>query len=511
MTITVIDQSNTKSNLCEMPAGPCAVVIFGAAGDLTKRKLLPSLYNLRLNKLLPESFAVIGVSRTDKNTDSFRDELTTSMEEYATRPFDSDQWDWFKDRIYYLKGNFEDPQSYIELKKFLSSVDQKFGTQGNYLFYLATGEDYFEPIIEQISKVQLHQCSEDQWRHFIIEKPFGRDLESARKLNKHLLAILKENQIYRIDHYLGKETVQNILVFRFGNSIFEPAWTNHYIDHVQITVAETVGVESRGGFYETAGALRDMVPNHMFQLLSLIAMEPPTTFDADVVRTKRAELINAIRPLSYDDVQTSVVRGQYDKGEIDGQEVQAYRSENRIAKDSTVETFVALKLMIDNWRWVDVPFYLRTGKRLPKRTTEIAIQFKSPPACLFRNTTVSHLMPNYLIMHMQPHEGISLQIGAKLPGPLLQIGSVQMDFDYQDYFGPSPSTGYETLIYDCMVGDQTLFQRDDNVEAGWKVVEPIQEVWNSTRPLDFPNYAAGTWGPHSAKSLIEKDGRHWQI
>lgn len=505
------DSANTTSNLCEMPAGPCVVIIFGAAGDLTKRKLLPSLYNLRLNKLLPESFAIIGVSRTDKDTDSFRDELTLSMQEYATRPFEAKQWDWFKERIYYLQGNFDDPKSYSKLNDMLTIVDKTHGTQGNYLFYLATAENYFEPIVEQISNVHLHQCTENQWRHFIIEKPFGRNLDSAHQLNNHLLAILKENQIYRIDHYLGKETVQNILVFRFGNSIFEPAWSNHYIDHVEITVAESVGVESRGGFYEKAGALRDMIPNHMFQLLSLIAMEPPTNFDADVVRSKKAELINAIRPLTYDDVKTSVVRGQYDSGYIDGQEVQAYRAENRVAADSNTETFVAMKLMIDNWRWVDVPFYLRTGKRLAKRTTEIAVRFKSPPLSLFRNTMVSNLMPNYLTLHIQPHEGISLQIGAKIPGPLLQIGSVNMDFDYQDYFGPSPSTGYETLIYDCMVGDQTLFQRDDNVESGWRVVQPIQEFWSSTKPTDFPNYASGIWGPQAAQQLMERDGRKWQV
>ncbi len=495
MTVTVIDPSTIPANLCEMPARPCVIIIFGAAGDLTKRKLLPALYNLRLRKLLPESFAIVGLARTDKNDEVFRDDLTAAIKEYANSELDSEQWNWFKERIYYLKGNFDNPDVYTQLNNFLQNVDKKHNTQGNYLFYLATAEDYFETIVEQISKVHLHQCADDQWRHFIIEKPFGRDLDSAHELNKHLLSLLKENQIYRIDHYLGKETVQNIMVFRFGNGIFEPAWNNHFIDHVQITVAESVGVESRGGFYETAGALRDMVPNHMFQLLSLIAMEPPNTLDADTVRTKKAEVISAIRPLTHDDVLSCVVAGQYDAGQIDGQSVQAYRAENRVARDSTTETFVAMKLMIDNWRWVGVPFYLRTGKRLPKRVTEIAIQFKSPPLCLFRNTTVSELTPNFLLMHIQPQEGISLQFGAKRPGALLQVEPVRMDFDYQHYFGPSPSTGYETLIYDCMIGDQTLFQRDDNVETGWRVVQPIQQVWSVTKPTDFPNYAAGTWGP----------------
>ena len=511
MTNITENTINTESKLCEMPAGPCVVIIFGAAGDLTNRKLLPALYNLRLNKLLPETFAIVGLSRAPKDNLSFRDELTLSMQTYATTLFDNEQWDWFKERIYYLQGNFDDHQSYVDLSQLLHTVDINHGTMGNYLFYLATAENYFEPIVEQISKVNLHQGSEEQWRHFIIEKPFGRDLPSARQLDKQLLSVLKENQIYRIDHYLGKETVQNIPIFRFGNSIFEPAWNNHYIDHIQITVAETVGVENRGGFYEKAGALSDMVPNHIFQLLSLIAMEPPTTFNADVLRNKKTELINAIRPLTADDVRHCVVRGQYGEGEIDGQSVSAYRGEHRVAPDSNMETFVAIKLMIDNWRWSDVPFYLRTGKRLPQRATEIAIKFKSPPLCLFRNSTVSNLVPNYLIMHIQPHEGISLQFGAKIPGPLLQIGSVQMDFDYQDYFGPSPSTGYETLIYDCMVGDQTLFQRDDNVEACWQVVQPIQEVWGLEKPTDFANYAAGTWGPNAANLLITGDGREWRI
>lgn len=511
MTVTVVDSNSITSNLCEMPAGPCAIVIFGAAGDLTKRKLLPSLYNLRLNKLLPANFAVIGFSRTDIDSEAFREDLTSSMKEYASERFDNEHWEWFKERIYYVKGTFEDAEAYSNLGKMLGTVDKKHGTAGNYLFYLATSEDYFETIVENVSQANLHQGQENQWRHFIIEKPFGHDLYSARELNKKLLSVLKENQVYRIDHYLGKETVQNLLVFRFGNGIFEPTWNHNYIDHVQITVAETVGVEGRGGFYEKAGNLRDMVPNHIFQLLSFIAMEAPTCFDADVIRTKKSELISSIRPISYEDVHTNVVRGQYGEGEIDGEPVPAYNTESRVAPDSRIETFTAMKLMIDNWRWVDVPFYLRTGKRLPKRTTEIAIKFKSPPECLFRNTTVSTLRSNYLIMHIQPHEGISLQFGAKIPGPLLQVGGVQMDFDYQDYFGPSPSTGYETLIYDCMVGDQTLFQRDDNVETCWSVVQPILDVWQAEKPLHFPNYASGTWGPKAAYDLIERDGRHWKV
>ena len=376
MTITAVNATNIEATLCEMPPGPCAIVIFGAHGDLTKRKLLPSLYNMRLNKLLPENFAIIGFSRAEIDSNKFRDDLTAAMKEYAASRFNNDYWSWFKERIYYLNGNFEDQNAYENLAQLLSKVDKEHGTAGNYLFYLATSEDYFETIVEKSCQSKLHTGTPEQWRHYIIEKPFGHDLKSANELNKKLLTVLKENQIYRIDHYLGKETVQNILVFRFGNGIFEPTWNHHFIDHVQITVAETVGVEGRGGFYEKAGNLRDMVPNHIFQLLSFIAMEPPTCFDADVVRTKKAELINSIRPLTADDVYANVVRGQYGAGVIDGQQVPAYKSEPRVAPDSNTETFTAMKLMIDNWRWVDVPFYLRTGKRLPKRATEIAIKFK---------------------------------------------------------------------------------------------------------------------------------------
>lgn len=317
MTTTVINPTTIVSNLCEMPPGPCAIVIFGAAGDLTKRKLLPALYNLRLNKLLPEHFAIIGLSRADKSSESFREELTLSTSEYAASRFNQEHWNWFKERIYYVQGTFEDPHAYHNLAELLGSVDNRHGTQGNYLFYLATSEDYFETIVQRISEANLHQGNDDQWRHFIIEKPFGHDLLSARELNQKLLSVLNEKQIYRIDHYLGKETVQNILVFRFGNGIFEPTWNHHHIDHVQITVAETVGVEGRGGFYEKAGALCDMVPNHMFQLLSFIAMEPPTCFDADVIRTKKSELINSIRPLSLEDVRKNIIRGQYAPGQID--------------------------------------------------------------------------------------------------------------------------------------------------------------------------------------------------
>ncbi len=512
MTYTAIkERTDTKATRVSEPAGPCTLVIFGAAGDLTKRKLLPALYNLSLNGLLPKNFAIIGVSRADKNDQSFRDEITEAMKEFATSSLDAQKWSWFEERIYYLRGNFEDADTYARLKERLSKIDQEHSTKNNFLYYLATAEDYFEKIIENLNSSGLSHESNGNWRHVIIEKPFGSDLDSACTLNRKILSVLKERQIYRIDHYLGKETVQNIMVFRFGNGIFEPAWNSRYIDHVQITVAESVGIEGRGGFYEKAGALRDFVPNHLFQLLCLIAMEPPSCFDADAVRDKKTELLTAIHPFSEDDVRRNVVRGQYGPGTVNGKPVVGYRSENRVASDSNVETFVALKLTIDSWRWGNVPFYLRTGKYLPKRATEIAIQFKNPPIPLFRDEAVDSLSPNFLILHIQPNEGISLQLGAKIPGPTVRIGQVKMNFCYKDYFGASPSTGYETLIYDCMIGDPTLFQRADNVEAGWKVVKPIQDLWRNEKETDFPNYSAGTWGPEKATELLTRDGRQWRI
>jgi glucose-6-phosphate 1-dehydrogenase len=493
------------------PAGPCLIVIFGAAGDLTRRKLFPALYNLAANKLLPENFAVVGLARAPKDDAAFREDLSESMKKFATTALDPDTWKWLADRTFYLNGTFEDPGTYARLKDFLAKLDRELKTGGNHLYYLATKEDYFAMIIESLQAVGLNQEDKEFWRHVIIEKPFGRDFDSANQLNRQILGVLKESQVYRIDHYLGKETVQNLMVFRFGNSIFEPSWNNRYIDHIQITVAETVGVEGRGGFYESAGALRDMVPNHLFTLLTLIAMEPPTCFDADAVRDKKTELMSAIRPFSEADVRENVVRGQYGPGSSGDKPMVGYRQENRVAADSPTETFVALKLEIDNWRWANVPFYLRTGKALKKRASEIAIKFKSPPFSLFRNTAVQDLAPNYLVMHLQPDEGITLQFGAKIPGPTVQIGQVEMNFQYNDYFGAAPSTGYETLIYDCMIGDATLFQRADNVEAGWRVVELIQKLWQAEPPSDFPNYAAGSWGPEAAKQLIERDGRQWRL
>jgi len=488
---------------------PCAMVIFGAAGDLTRRKLIPALYNLAKTQVLSREFAIIGVARSPMSNDDFRKKLTQDMKQFATEPVDNDLWEWFVKRLYYVSGDFDDKNVYTQLKDLLARVDQEHTTHGNHFYYLATAANYFGTIVEQLSATGL--MDENQhWRRVIVEKPFGHDLESAKALNQQLLKVVKEDQIYRIDHYLGKETVQNIMAFRFANGIFEPIWNRRYIDHVQISVAETVGVEQRGSYYDQAGALRDMVPNHIMQLISLTAMEPPVSFRADSVRDEQGKILHAIQPLSAEDVLSKTVRGQYGEGVVNGQRVPAYRSEQDVPADSKTETFVAMKLQIDNWRWADVPFYLRTGKALAAHNTHIVIQFRRAPFVLFRDTPVETLMPNQLILHIQPEEGISLRFAAKVPGPNMRLGAVDMNFEYQDYFGSQPSTGYERLLYDCMIGDATLFQRADMVEAGWCVVSPVLDVWKALPPRSFPNYTAGSWGPKDADELLERDGRHWR-
>jgi len=488
---------------------PCTMIIFGASGDLTKRKLIPALLNLAKDNLLSKEFALVGFARNELSTEEFRKKLSEEIGQFATTTVDPDLWQWFSRRIYYVTGDFANPADCQTLAKTVAQVDQDHGTRGNYFYYLATAPSFFSPIVQQLGQVGLVKEENNQWRRVIIEKPFGRDYESASKLNAEVRQVLKEKQIYRIDHYLGKETVQNILVFRFSNGIFEPIWNRRYIDHVQITVAETVGVEQRGAYYETAGTLRDMVPNHIFQLISLMAMEPPISFDADVVRDEQTKILKAIPPLSQEEVLTRCVRGQYGEGFNGAQRVPDYRSEPSVSPNSRTETYVALKLYVDNWRWADVPFYVRTGKRLPKRLTEIVIQFKRAPFVLFRKTSVERLTPNQLVLYLQPDEGISLSFGAKIPGPTVTIGGVRMDFHYKDYFGTKPSTGYERLLYDCMLGDATLFQRSDMVETAWNVVAPILDVWEALPPRKFPNYPAGTWGPKEADELMERDKRHW--
>jgi glucose-6-phosphate 1-dehydrogenase len=462
------------------------------------------------SNLLPDEFAVIGVARAVMNNEEFRRRLSDSIKEFATDDVDPKLWQWLQERLYYLSGDFNDKQTSARLKELVGKIDTERNTQGNYCFYLATAPDYFAPVVEQLGSVGLTEEAEGHWRRVVIEKPFGRDFDSARKLNSDLKEILHERQIYRIDHYLGKETVQNILVFRFGNGIFEPIWNRRYIDSIHITAAEKVGVEQRGGYYETAGALRDMVPNHLLQLVTLTAMEPPVSFKANAVRDEQTKILHAIQCPSPEEAAKRTVFGQYDAGVIDGQPVPAYRHEANVAPDSRVETFVALKLLIDNWRWADVPFYLRTGKRLAARDTEIAIRFRRAPFVLFRDTPVDRLSNNSLVLHIQPDEGITLRFGAKLPGPILKIGAVDMDFDYEDYFGKTPSTGYERLLHDCMMGDATLFQRADQVEAAWSVVAPIQAAWNAEPPPALSTYKAGTWGPKEADELLARDGREWE-
>jgi glucose-6-phosphate 1-dehydrogenase len=492
------------------PAPPCAMVIFGATGDLTKRKLVPALYNLAASGLLTDRFAVLGVSRSPMSDDEFRRKMREDLRSFATSELDEGRVDWLIRRVHYLAGDFGDPGLFHLLRERLARLDQDFQTGGSCLFYLAVPPSLFCDLVERLGATGLTAEEEGRWRRVIIEKPFGHDLDSARALNRQIREILAERQIYRIDHYLGKETVQNIMVFRFANGIFEPIWNRRYVDHVQITVAETVGVEGRGGYYEEAGALRDMVQNHMFQLLALTAMEPPVSFAADAVRDERVKVLSAIRPLSPEDVLRQTVRGQYGEGSVDGSRVPAYRSEESVSPTSATETYAALELFVDNWRWADVPFFLRTGKRLPKRKTEIAIQFKRAPLMLFRETPVERLNPNLLVLHIQPDEGISLRFEGKVPGPVVRLGTVRMDFQYEDYFGSTAHTGYETLLYDCMTGDSTLFHRSDMVEAGWCVVTPVLDVWKALAPRNFPNYAAGTWGPKEADELIERNGRKWR-
>jgi glucose-6-phosphate 1-dehydrogenase len=500
------------------PAPPCAMVIFGAAGDLTKRLLVPALYDLVLAERLPPEFRLVGVATSQLSTADWKQSLTDMMHQFvgqADGEFHADRldekaWRWFTDRMTYFSGDLNDPEMYHRLRELLADLDKNAGTAGNYLFYLAVPDRLFGPAVERLGAAGLMQEAKDHWRRVVIEKPFGHDLDSARALNAQLLKTLKEPQIYRIDHFLGKETVQNVMALRFANGLFEPIWNREHIDHVQIMAAETVGVEQRGKFYEKTGALRDMVPNHMFQLLAMTAMEPPLSFDADAVRTKKAEVIEAIRPMSEAEALRNAVRGEYGRGTVLGRRVNAYREEPDVAPNSAIETFVALKLNIDNWRWAGVPFYIRTGKYMSRRRTEIAIRFHQAPYSIFRGTDVERLHPNWMILRIQPDEGIGLEFAAKRPGPTVTLGTVSMDFAYKNYFKLAPNTGYETLLYDCMIGDATLFQRADNIEAGWRAVQPVLDAWAHNPPKDFPNYSAGSQGPVAADELLARDGHQWR-
>ena len=491
------------------PPEPCAIVIFGANGDLTRRLIVPALYNLAKQGLLPERFALIGLGHSDKGMDVWRQSLHDFLGQILARnneTVDDKYWQPISKALSFLKGEFDDPEAYKRLSDHLAERDKAENLGGNVLFYLAVADRFFGPIVEHLGQAGLAKEEDGHFRRVIVEKPFGHDLESARALNARLLHWLQEEQIYRIDHFLGKETVQNIMALRFANGLFEPIWNRDRIDHVQITVAESIGTEGRGRFYEATGALRDMVPNHLFQLVAMTAMEPPVSFDAEDIRAKKAEVFKAIHPVTL----TDVVRGQYDSGVIGNEPVVAYRKEANVNPASNIETFVAMRLMIDNWRWAGVPFYLRTGKRLVSRSTEIAIRFKRAPFALFRETPMDELDADWLILRVQPGESIRLRFNAKRPGPAMALESVAMEFKYADWFKQTAAVGYETLLYDCLTGDATLFQRADQVEAAWGIVESVLKGWENTPPRHFPNYASGSEGPTAANDLLARDGRAWR-
>ena len=519
MDVPAIDRSNRRQTQTPAHAAPpCVLVIFGAGGDLTKRLLIPAIYNLAKARLLSEKFAIIAVDRTPKPVEAYRDYLADGVRSFvsdtasgpATEPFDRHAWEFVASRITHFAGDLTEADTYARLHDVFEKTAALHHTGGNAVFYLAVAPQLFGTIVEQLGAVGLTHEEDGYWRRVIIEKPFGGDLASARALNAQILRVLSESQIYRMDHFLGKENVQNIMVLRFANGIFEPIWNRDHIDHVQITVAETVGVERRARFYEATGALRDMVPNHVFQLLSLTAMEPPNSFDADAVRTEKHKVLEAVSPLDGAEIRRNTVRGQYGAGSIGGQPLVGYREEPGVAPDSSTETYVAMRLGIDNWRWAGVPFYLRTGKRLTRRTTEIAIHFKQAPFALFRDTPVDILTPNVLALQIQPDEGASLQFGAKIPGPEIALGGVRMNFSYKDYFNTEPTTGYETLVYDCMIGDAMLFNRADGVEAGWAVVQPILDLWQDDKTVPLEIYPSGNAGPEAADNLLWRSGRQWR-
>ena len=494
---------------------PAVIVIFGAAGDLTKRKLIPALFNLASQELLSSQFAMVGIDRVEMDSERYRQTLNQEISSFVGKGFDQELWDANIGKAYYMPGDFRNADSYSQLKKLLLEVDREQGTPGNYLFYLATPPSFFAVIATQLGKAGLTEESGNLWRRIIIEKPFGRDLESARELNITLHRSFAEQQIYRIDHYLGKETVQNIMAYRFGNGTVEPIWNHRYIDNVQITVVESLGVEDRASYYEEAGALRDMIVNHLLAVLSVVGMEPPNSFDADAIRDEQIKVLKAIQPFAAEQVLSDTVRGQYGEGVLaSGDPARAYRNEPGIADDSPTETFVAMKLMIDSWRWAGVPFYLRTGKRMSGRYSEIVIQYKHAPNMLFRGALQRRkdIGSNQLVLRIQPNEGISMEFNAKVPGTVFNVSRVCMDFDYEDYFDESTTaSGYETLIYDCLCGDATLFKRADYIEVCWELIQPILDIWQALPPRSFPNYPAGSWGPEDAEELLSRDGYKWRV
>jgi glucose-6-phosphate 1-dehydrogenase len=488
-------------------APPCALVIFGASGDLAKRKLIPAIYELARQKMLSENFVLVGYSRSEMTDDAYRQECREAVQKFArTKPVDEAVWKRIENATFYVRGDYGAEPDHARLQETLAKYDQKFGTAGNRLFYLSTPPNTFAPIIEALGKNK--GANPKTWERIIIEKPFGRDLASAKALNALLHKYFSEEQVFRIDHYLGKETVQNLMVMRFANSIFEPIWNYKYIDHVQITVSETLGVGTRGGYYDKSGALRDMVQNHLFQLMALVAMEPPAALDAVSIRDEKVKVYKSVRRLGLEHVEQFTVRGQYGAGEAAGQKTAGYRKEKDVPADSRTETFAALKLFVDNWRWSGMPFYLRTGKFLPEKLSEIVVRFRSPPLTLFQKQCEAPVFPNDLVIRVQPDEGISWRLNGKVPGGQMNIQPVALDFFYKTTFHVEPPEAYERLILDAMLGDQTLFIRGDEAEAAWAVIDPIEQGWaESKQPPQ--EYAPGSWGPKRAMELIELDGRSW--